>query len=179
MSTVIWFTGLSGAGKTTISCLLAQKLSINYLDHSSIFTLDGDLLRTGLCKDLGFTMADRSENVRRAAEVSSLLAVGDHIVIVALISPLAIDRLKARKIVEDRGCRFIEIFVNTPLSVAEKRDVKGLYKSAREGSLSNFAGIDLKYEVPVNPDLIVDTVNNTPDQSVDRVIDFLLYSSII
>lgn len=179
MSPVIWFTGLSGAGKTTISSLVEANIAGKSSQHSLVTRLDGDMLRAGLCQDLGFSAADRAENIRRTAELASLLASLNHLVIVALISPIASDRNRARQIVEFKGGRFIEVYIDTPLDVAEQRDVKGLYSKARRGELRNFTGIDSPYEIPLNPELSVTTVNNTPEQSAAKVIEFLKVEGVI
>lgn len=179
MRSVIWFTGLSGAGKTTISRLIEISMAEHCSSHESIIRLDGDVLRSGLSQDLGFSAADRAENIRRAAELACLLSSLNHIVIVALISPIASERNRARQIVESKGGRFIEIYIDTPLDVAEKRDIKGLYKKARNGELKNFTGIDSPYEIPMNPELSVSTENNTPEQSAAQVIAFLKNEGII
>lgn len=179
MGSVIWLTGLSGAGKTTISRLVEDELSDNTLSIGRVVRLDGDLLREGLCKDLGFSPEDRAENMRRVAELASLLSSLDHFVIVALISPFAEERYKARMKVEKGGGRFYELYINTPIHVVEKRDVKGLYRMARCGEVNNFTGIDSPYEPPSNPDLIVSTENMTPEQSAAQVIDFLVKKGIV
>lgn len=179
MSPVIWFTGLSGAGKTTISSLVESDIVGESSQHSLVTRLDGDILRAGLCQDLGFSAADRKENIRRTAELASLLTTLNHIVIVALISPIASDRSRARQIVESKGGRFIEVYIDTPLNVAEQRDVKGLYRKARKGELKNFTGIDSPYEIPMEPELIVSTENETPEQSAAQVIEFLKKEGII
>ncbi len=145
---VMWFTGLSGAGKSTLAQVLCQKLQEQGIPT---FMLDGDVVRTGLCKDLGFSMEDRLENIRRSAEVAKLAADAGHIVLAAFISPLQIQRDLARSIVGRD--RFIEVFVDCPLSVCEERDVKGLYAKARRGELAQFTGIGSDYEVPADPDL--------------------------
>lgn len=179
MSPVIWFTGLSGAGKTTISSLVETDIAGKSSRHSLVTRLDGDMLRSGLCQDLSFSAADRAENIRRTAELASLLASLNHLVIVALISPIASDRNRARQIVESKGGRFIEVYIDTPLDVAEQRDVKGLYRKARKGELKNFTGIDSPYEIPVSPELSVTTVYNTPEQSAALVIEFLKKEDVI
>lgn len=178
MGSVIWFTGLSGAGKTTISCLVESAISKDPALNCSVFRLDGDTLRSGLCQDLGFSISDRAENIRRTAELCTLLTSSNHIVIVALISPIAEDRYRARRIVELKGGSFFEIYIDTSLEVAELRDVKGLYRKARNGELSNFTGIGSPYEIPVNPELIVTTDNETPEESAVKVVNFLKKMSV-
>lgn len=144
----LWFTGLSGAGKTTIANLLDQSL---HTSGQHTFVLDGDRCRTGLCNDLDFTEAGRAENVRRIAEVAKLMVDAGLIVIVSLISPLLAHREMARKIF-DEG-EFLEVFVNTPLTVCEQRDAKGLYKKARQGLIPQFTGISSPYEPPLNAEI--------------------------
>ena len=165
---VLWFTGLSGAGKSTIANLVEKKLYA--LGHQS-YLLDGDNVRHGLNKDLGFTDADRVENIRRVAEVAKLMVDAGLIVLTAFISPFRSERALARGLL-DQG-EFIEVHVDTPLDVAEGRDVKGLYKKARRGELKNFTGIDSPYEAPENPELRVNTVECDAQQAADRVIERL------
>ncbi|HEX2797324.1 MAG TPA: sulfate adenylyltransferase subunit CysN [Immundisolibacter sp.] len=165
---VLWFTGLSGAGKSTIANLVEKKLYA--LGHHS-YLLDGDNVRHGLNKDLGFTDADRVENIRRVAEVAKLMVDAGLIVLTAFISPFRSERALARGLLEDG--EFIEVHVDTPLDVAEGRDVKGLYKKARRGELKNFTGIDSPYEPPENPELRVNTVECDAEQAADRVIERL------
>lgn len=165
---VFWLTGLSGAGKSTIATLLAAELGSA---GRSCFILDGDIVRRGLSSDLGFSDADRAENIRRVAEVARLMSDAGTTVIVALISPMRIEREKAKNIIG--ADRFLEIFIDVPLSVAEKRDVKGLYKKARAGELKQFTGIDSPYEAPVKPALRVCTDKETPQQSLMRVMALL------
>jgi bifunctional enzyme CysN/CysC len=162
---VVWFTGLSGSGKSTIANLVEKKLLAS--GHHT-YLLDGDNVRHGLNKDLGFTEADRVENIRRVAEVARLMADAGLIVMTAFISPFRAERDMARRLL-DEG-EFVEIHVDTPLDVAEQRDVKGLYRKARRGELKNFTGIDSPYEPPPRPELRVDTVECSPDQAADRVI---------
>ena len=171
---VLWFTGLSGAGKSTIANLVEKKLHAAGC-HSTL--LDGDNLRHGLNKDLGFTEVDRVENIRRVAEVSRLMVDAGLIVLTAFISPFRAERALARSLVAER--EFIEIHVDTPLAVAEQRDVKGLYKKARRGELVNFTGIDSPYEAPEAPELRVDTSTMTAEQAADRVIALLRERGVI
>jgi bifunctional enzyme CysN/CysC len=162
---VVWFTGLSGAGKSTIADLLEQRL---HAAGRHSFVLDGDNVRHGLNADLGFTDADRVENVRRVAEVAGLMVAAGLIVLVSFISPFRAERALARgKVAEDEFC---EVFVDTPLHVAEERDPKGLYAKARRGDLPNFTGIDSPYEPPEHPDLRLDTTTLTPEEAVDVVL---------
>ncbi len=148
----IWLTGLSGAGKSTLSRLLDEALRQRGVPCS---VLDGDVLRTGLCRDLGFSEDDRRENIRRVAEVARLMNAAGVTVIGALISPLVRDRAMAREIIGP--ARFLEVHVATPLAVCEARDPKGLYRKARAGELRGFTGIDASYEAPAAPDLRLDT----------------------
>ena len=165
---VLWFTGLSGAGKSTIANLVEKRL--HAMGRHS-YLLDGDNVRHGLNKDLGFTEADRVENIRRVAEVAKLMVDAGLIVLTAFISPFRSERALARSLLGDN--EFVEIHVDTPLDVAESRDVKGLYRKARRGELANFTGIDSPYEPPETPDLRVNTVETTPEQAADQVIERL------
>lgn len=171
---VLWFTGLSGAGKSTIANKVEKKL--HALGHHT-YLLDGDNVRHGLNKDLGFTDADRVENIRRVAEVSKLMADAGLIVLSAFISPFRSERAMARSMVEDG--EFVEIFVDAPLDVAEGRDPKGLYKKARRGELKNFTGIDSAYEIPEAPEITLDTTRYTPDEAADQVILHLQECGIV
>ena len=166
---VIWMTGLSGSGKSTIANAVEKKLA-SMLHHT--FLLDGDNLRHGLNKDLGFTDADRIENIRRVGEVSKLMADAGLIVITAFISPFQSERMMVRDMMAPG--EFIEIFIDTPLEVAEQRDVKGLYAKARLGQLKNFTGIDSIYEEPTNPDVHIDTTSMTADQAAEKIVKYLL-----
>ena len=154
---VLWFTGLSGSGKSTLAN--ATEHSLHQLGYKTM-VLDGDNIRMGLCKDLGFSDADRQENIRRIAEVAKLFAQSGTIVLTAFISPFRSDRDAAREIIGDD---FIEIFVDTPLDVCEQRDPKGLYKKARAGQIKGFTGIDSPYEAPLKPELKIDTTLNDID----------------
>jgi len=166
---VLWFTGLSGAGKSTIANLVEQKLARM---NRHTFLLDGDNVRHGLNRDLGFTDADRVENIRRVGEVAKLMADAGLIVITAFISPFRAEREMVRQMLP--AGEFIEVFVDTTLAEAEKRDVKGLYAKARSGQLKNFTGIDSPYEAPVNAEIRIDTTQLSPDEAADRIVDFLL-----
>ena len=162
---VLWFTGLSGSGKSTIANEVEKKLA---LMNRHTFLLDGDNVRHGLNKDLGFTESDRIENIRRIGEVAKLMTDAGLIVLTAFISPFRADRQLVRDMI-DAG-EFVEIHVDTPLEVAEARDVKGLYKKARAGKLKNFTGIDSPYEPPEDPEIRVNTVEMTPEEAADYII---------
>jgi bifunctional enzyme CysN/CysC len=161
----VWFTGLSGSGKSTISNALEQAL-VQRGHHS--YLLDGDNVRHGLNKDLGFTDADRVENVRRVAEVAALLVDAGLIVLVSFISPFRAERALARGVVAAN--EFCEVFVDTPLAVAEERDPKGLYAKARRGELPNFTGIDSPYERPDAPEIHLNTTELTAAEAADAVL---------
>jgi len=165
---VVWFTGLSGSGKSTIANALEQKLLVRG-KHS--YLLDGDNIRHGLNRDLGFTAADRVENIRRIVEVAKLMVDSGLIVLTAFISPYRAERDMARQLLE--AGEFIEVHVDTPLDVAEARDVKGLYRKARRGELKNFTGIDAPYEAPQSPELRINTVDCTADEAAERVLALL------
>jgi bifunctional enzyme CysN/CysC len=166
---VLWFTGLSGAGKSTIANLVEKKL-VRMNRHT--FLLDGDNVRHGLNKDLGFTDADRIENIRRVGEVAKLMTDAGLIVITAFISPFRAERQMVREMMSPG--EFIEIHIDTPLADAEARDVKGLYKKARAGQIANFTGIDSPYEPPAAPEIHIDTRSMTPEQAADLIVDELL-----
>lgn len=164
----IWFTGLSGAGKSTIACQLERRLVAS--GHFA-FVLDGDNLRHGLNRDLGFSAEARRENIRRTAEVARLMNDAGLIVITAFISPAIADRELAKTIIGEQ--RFIEVFVDTPLDVCEARDVKGLYKMARSGSITEFTGISAPYEAPVDPDIRISPIENIIEAS-ELVLQYLV-----
>lgn len=164
---VIWFTGLSGAGKSTLANALARAL---FEEGYQAYVLDGDTLRQGLTKDLGFTDTDRIENIRRAAEVAKILMDAGHIVLTALISPFRQERALARALIGDKY--FHEVYVSTSLEVCEQRDVKGLYRRARMGELKAITGIDSPYEPPVRADLVIDTADNSIEESIDELMGF-------
>jgi bifunctional enzyme CysN/CysC len=166
---LLWFTGLSGSGKSTIANLVEKRL--HRMNRHS-FLLDGDNVRHGLNRDLGFTEADRIENIRRVGEVAKLMTDAGLIVITAFISPFRAERDMVRAMLPEG--EFVEIFIDTPLAEAEKRDVKGLYKKARAGQLKNFTGIDSPYELPENPEIRIDTTAMTPDQAADLIVEHLL-----
>ena len=164
-SFLIWFTGLSGSGKSTIANLLEIKLQELHL-HT--YTLDGDNLRRGLNKDLSFTEEGRYENLRRTAEVAKLFVDAGTIVIGAFISPTIAVRKLVSNIVGSEN--YFEIFVDTPLVTCEQRDIKGLYKKARAGEIENFTGISAPYENPVNPNIVIKTVDESPEQAVEKIM---------
>jgi bifunctional enzyme CysN/CysC len=166
---VLWFTGLSGSGKSTIANLVEKKL---HRMNRHTFLLDGDNVRHGLNKDLGFTEADRIENIRRVGEVAKLMADSGLIVITAFISPFRAERDMVRAMLPEG--EFVEIFIDTALAEAERRDVKGLYKKARSGELKNFTGIDSPYERPDSPEIRIDTAVMTPDQAADLIVDRII-----
>ncbi|MEA3079132.1 MAG: bifunctional enzyme CysN/CysC [Sphingomonadales bacterium] len=166
---VLWFTGLSGAGKSTIANLVEQKLVAR---GRHTFLLDGDNVRHGLNRDLGFTEADRIENIRRVGEVARLMADAGLIVLTAFISPFRAEREMVRQMMAD--AEFIEIFVDTPLAEAEKRDTKGLYAKARAGELKNFTGIDSPYEAPGKPEIRIDTTTLSADAAADLIVEELV-----
>jgi len=167
-SFVIWFTGLSGSGKSTLSQAL-EKCLFNQGYYTYI--IDGDDLRHGLCSDLSFTPEDRHENIRRAAEVTKLMVDAGLIVMTAFISPYQADRNLAKKIIGNEN--FIEVYCNCSLDVCEKRDVKGLYKRARDGVILNFTGIDAPYEAPIDPNISIDTYLMATDESIEKIIQYL------
>ncbi len=165
---VLWLTGLSGSGKSTIANLVEKKL---FALGRHTYLLDGDNVRHGLNKDLGFTDADRVENIRRIAEVAHLMVDAGLIVISAFISPFRAERDMARRLLEEG--EFCEVYVDTPLDIAEQRDVKGLYKKARKGELKNFTGIDSPYEVPEAPECVLDTTAMSADEAADKVLEMI------
>ena len=171
---VVWLTGLSGAGKTTIANLVESRL--HQLGRAT-YLLDGDNVRHGLNRDLGFTDVDRVENIRRVAEVAKLMVDGGLIVFVAFISPFRSERRLARELVASD--EFFEVYVNAPLSVAEERDPKGLYRKARRGELKNFTGIDSPYEPPEHPELEIYTPGCEPDEAADELITCLRLKRVL
>tara|TARA_Y100001968_G_C19418720_1_gene750513 strand:+ start:821 stop:1426 length:606 start_codon:yes stop_codon:yes gene_type:complete len=173
-SRVIWFTGLSGSGKSTVANA-TEKLLHDMGLHTYI--LDGDNVRMGLNKDLGFSPQDRTENIRRITEVAKLFADAGSIVLTAFISPYREDRDNARTIIGDND--FIEIFISADLSVCELRDPKGLYKKARSGEIKGFTGIDAPYEEPINPELVVETDKYNIEECAQIVVKYLIDQRII
>lgn len=171
---VIWFTGISGAGKTTIASIVEQRLIDRGLP---VHNLDGDELRLGLNKDLGFTDADRRENIRRVGELSRLFNNAGMIVLVAAISPFREGRDMARELAGPNN--FVEVHVDTPLEVAEERDPKGLYQRARSGQLKNFTGIDSPYEAPLHPEVRVDSARVSASEAADQIVRTLISLDLI
>ena len=165
---VLWFTGLSGAGKSTIANLVEKRL---HAEGIHTYLLDGDNVRHGLNKDLGFSEADRHENIRRIAEVSRLMVDAGLVVLTSFISPFRAERAMARALLEEG--EFVEVHVDTPLDVAEQRDTKGLYAKARRGELKDFTGIDSPYEAPDSPEIRVDTTSMTPEEAAEQVVAHL------
>ncbi len=168
-SIVLWFTGLSGSGKSTLANMVEKKL-YNLGVHT--YSLDGDNIRGGLNRNLGFSREDREENLRRIAEVAKLFVDSGCVVIASFISPLESDRTFVKEIIGAKD--FLEVFVNTPLEICEKRDVKGLYKKARAGEIKNFTGIDAPYEAPQSADIEIKTNDEKPDDAVERIIGLLM-----
>jgi adenylylsulfate kinase len=167
-SFVIWFTGLSGSGKSTVANAVATRLYENGIRNN---VLDGDNIRHGLNKDLGFSEEDRKENIRRIGEVSKLFVDGAQVVLTAFISPFQADRQVVRDLLEDN--EFVEVYVKCPIEECEKRDPKGLYVKARQGIIPDFTGITSPYEEPENPELVVETNLYSVDECVDQVIAYL------
>lgn len=165
---VLWFTGLSGSGKSTIANAVDEMLNRN---DNHTYLLDGDNIRMGLNKGLGFNEEDRIENIRRIGEVCKLFADSGLIVLSAFVSPFAKDRAQVREL--QRNQEFIEIFVDTPLEICEQRDPKGLYKKAREGAIANFTGISSPYEPPSKPEIHIKTAEMSIEDAAQQVIDYL------
>ena len=168
---IVWLTGLPGSGKSTLSRVVERELFSRGLNA---FVLDGDNLRHGLNSNLGFSPADRTENIRRAAEVGSLIASAGHVAIVALISPYCQDRLAARKIALAGKCDFVEVFVDAPLEVCEQRDPKDLYRRARAGEIRNLTGINAPYQSPENPEIHLRTDKLSVEACLKLVVENLL-----
>lgn len=166
----LWFTGLSGSGKSTVAAALESHL---VRQGRFAFRLDGDNIRHGLNSNLGFSVDDRRENIRRIAEVARLFAESGAITITSFISPYRADRQQARIIHEQCGLRFLEVFIDTPLDVCESRDPKGLYKKARAGEIRGFTGIDDPYEAPLSPEIHLRTAESTLEASVQTIVEYL------
>jgi bifunctional enzyme CysN/CysC len=171
---VVWLTGLSGAGKSTIANVVEKEL---YALGCHTYLLDGDNLRHGLNRDLGFSEGDRVENIRRVGEVARLMVDAGLIVLVAFISPFRTERRMARSLVAEG--EFFEVYVDTPLEVAEARDPKGLYRKARRGELKNFTGVDAVYEEPARPEMRIDTTRVSPPRAAEMILDELRRAGII
>jgi len=172
----LWLTGLSGSGKSTVAVALEHALIAQ--GHLA-YRLDGDNVRHGLNNNLGFSADDRQENIRRVGEVSKLFADAGVITISSFISPYQSDRDQVRKIHEDVGLKFLEVFVNTPIEICESRDPKGLYKKARAGEIKGFTGIDDPYETPTNPEIDLKTDDLSPEQSAGKLIEALITHRIL
>ena len=173
-SVVLWFTGLSGSGKSTLAHSLEEKL---FQKGCKTFVLDGDNIRHGLNSNLDFSEAGRTENIRRISEVSKLMLESGLIVMTAFISPINKDRGEARQLISNED--FIEIYCKASIETCETRDVKGLYRRARAGEITNYTGIDSPYEVPENPELTIDTDNQSLEGSVSTILSFLKSNGII
>ncbi len=166
----VWMTGLSGSGKSTIAAVVEAQL---VRSGRAVYSLDGDNVRHGLNADLGFSAADRTENIRRVGEVARLMADAGLVVLVPVISPYKADRDAVRRAHEEAGLRFVEVHIATPLEVCEDRDPKGLYARARAGELPNFTGIDDPYEEPESPDLRVGTGTDSSEATAQSIIDLI------
>ena len=173
-SFVVWFTGLSGSGKSTLANAVAGRL---YNDKVRNYVLDGDNIRHGLNKDLGFSEADRTENIRRIGEVAKLFVDSGQVVLTAFISPFQADRKIVRDLLEDK--EFIEVYVKCPIDTCEQRDPKGLYVKARQGLIKDFTGINSPYEEPENPELVIDTHSFSIEENVEQVIQYLKQIEVI
>ena len=168
---VVWLTGLSGSGKSALAREVEREL---FNGGRQVYVLDGDNIRHGLNSNLGFAPEDRVENIRRVSEVACLMADAGLVVITAFISPYRQDRRRAREIVLEGGHEFVEVFVDAPIEVCEKRDVKGLYSRARAGEIAEFTGISAPYETPENPEIALRTDRETLQESVARVLEFVI-----
>ena len=172
----LWFTGLSGSGKSTIAFALEQALALR--SHLA-YVLDGDNIRQGLNKNLDFSAADREENIRRIGEVAKLFADAGVIVLASFISPYRKDRDLVRKLHDEGGLPFIEVHVNTPIATCESRDPKGLYKKARAGQIQGFTGIDDPYEEPLAPEVLIDSAAVSPQEATARLLGYLTKRGLI
>jgi len=173
-SFILWFTGLSGAGKSTIACRLEERL---FRRGIRTYVLDGDNVRTGLNRDLGFSAADREENIRRIGEVATLFVDAGMVILTAFISPYRKDRALVRNLVGVG--EFVEIYVKCPLEVCEQRDTKGLYEKARQGMLKQFTGIDDSYEEPEDPEIVIETDKIDIDRCVEEILGYLEVRDLI
>jgi adenylylsulfate kinase len=173
-SFVVWFTGLSGSGKSTLANAVAARL---FNDKVRNYVLDGDNIRHGLNKDLGFSEEDRTENIRRIGEVAKLFVDSGQVVLTAFISPFQADRKIVRDLLEEK--EFIEVFVKCPIDTCEQRDPKGLYVKARQGLIKDFTGINSPYEEPVKPELVIDTHSFSIEENVEQVIQYLKQIEVI
>lgn len=172
----VWFTGLSGSGKSTVAFTLEHAL----VERGHLaYVLDGDNIRHGLNKNLGFSPEDREENIRRIGEVSKLFADAGVLAFTSFISPYRKDRDQARKIHEEAGLTFIEVYVYAPLEVCEKRDPKGLYQKAREGKIPEFTGISAPYEEPLKPEILLDVTNITPQEAAAQVMNYMIERKLL
>lgn len=167
-SFLIWFTGLSGSGKSTIANIVEQKL---FQEGINTYTLDGDNIRKKINKDLTFSPEDRTENIRRIAEIANLMIDGGLVVLAAFVSPNKKDRDNIRNIVKE--INFVEVFINTSVEECERRDVKGLYRKARAGEIKNMTGISAPYEAPENPDIIINTESETAEGAALKIIEYI------
>jgi adenylylsulfate kinase len=172
----VWFTGLSGSGKSTVACALEKRL---YDAGHLVYRLDGDNVRLGINKNLGFSAEDRAENIRRIGEIAKLFVDTGVITLSSFVSPYRADREQVRAVHEQAGMDFIEVFVDVPLEEAEKRDPKGLYKKARAGQIKGFTGIDDPYEAPEHPDLVLESHRMSLDDEVEAVLELLRERGII
>lgn len=173
-SVLIWFTGLSGSGKSTLAHAVEERL---FQLGCNSFVLDGDNVRHGLCADLGFSEQDRVENIRRVAEVSKLMLEAGLITLTAFISPYAKERAKVKALVGAE--QFIEIYCDCPIETCESRDVKGLYKKAREGLVKNFTGVSAPYEAPIQPDLTIKTAETPIEDCLEQILSYLKQRQIL
>lgn len=171
----LWFTGLPGSGKSTIANAVEMRLNREFLAHT--YLLDGDIIRAGLNSDLGFSLRDRTENIRRLGEVTRLLVDAGLIVLTAFISPLQADRDRARQTIHPG--RFIEVYVECPLEICEQRDPKGLYRKARQGQIPDLTGISSPYEPPLHPELVLHSGREPAEVCTQKVIDYLVENDIL
>ncbi|KAI9193064.1 adenylylsulfate kinase [Polychytrium aggregatum] len=172
----IWFTGLSASGKSTVACALEQ-----HLVHLGItaYRLDGDNIRFGLNKNLSFSPEDRTENIRRISEVAKLFADATNVALTSFISPYRADRDQARKLHEDAGIPFVEVYIDVPIEVAEKRDPKGLYEKARKGLIKDFTGVNAPYEAPLNPEIHIRNDKVTIEEAVETICKYLVEKGLV